>query len=403
MSKVETVNSPPQGKSHPPRLGSKESKIVQHLRTFIGESGLEAKADLPSLRELADDFKCSVTPVLHAMRRLESEGLVTSKPGRGFSIARAGGSTRDDRPCQIHVVASAPATNFAGMEHAGRGLEKGIYEGLCSRPSSEFRFSVLPTRPDLEEFMSILDSVETGRPDVLILGLVENIERKVGNRLQKLFATGIPIVYYKARDVVEGLHSVSGRFDQGQELLTRYLFDQGHQSIVRFRGVKDAYFEEQKTAGFIRAFEAVGKTRAEAEESTVFVSEQMHFRGMNSVALEPVVGQVAMLLATREPSALMAVTDRHAAAVRRALRILGRGDIEVVGYDGYWADRIGELKNQYDLEGEDLKSPVSVDRHMPEIGARMCEVAFDLVNNPNRLKASETLVEQSLILPESTQ
>jgi DNA-binding GntR family transcriptional regulator len=68
------------------QISSVEEGVYRALRQDIGRLGLLPGERLP-LEELAARFGVSLTPVRHALRRLESEGLVVSRSRRGASVA----------------------------------------------------------------------------------------------------------------------------------------------------------------------------------------------------------------------------------------------------------------------------------------------------------------------------
>jgi DNA-binding GntR family transcriptional regulator len=70
----------------PLEVPSVEDAVYRALRREIGQLDLPPGARL-RLEELAGRFQVSLTPVRHALRRLESEGLVVSLPRRGSSVA----------------------------------------------------------------------------------------------------------------------------------------------------------------------------------------------------------------------------------------------------------------------------------------------------------------------------
>jgi DNA-binding GntR family transcriptional regulator len=70
----------------PLAISSVEDAVYRALRREIGRLDLPPGARL-RLEELAGRFQVSLTPVRHALRRLESEGLVVSLPRRGSSVA----------------------------------------------------------------------------------------------------------------------------------------------------------------------------------------------------------------------------------------------------------------------------------------------------------------------------
>ena len=70
----------------PLEISSVEDGVYRALRLEIGRLEL-APGERLRLEELAGRFGVSLTPVRHALRRLESEGLVVSLPRRGSRVA----------------------------------------------------------------------------------------------------------------------------------------------------------------------------------------------------------------------------------------------------------------------------------------------------------------------------
>jgi GntR family transcriptional repressor for pyruvate dehydrogenase complex len=62
-------------------------EVVEQLHQLIDEGKLKAGDRLPSERELAETFRVSRSSVREAIRTLEREGMVVSRPGRGTFIA----------------------------------------------------------------------------------------------------------------------------------------------------------------------------------------------------------------------------------------------------------------------------------------------------------------------------
>jgi DNA-binding GntR family transcriptional regulator len=72
--------------STPIEISSVEDGVYRALRREIGRLEVAPGERLP-LEALAGRFHVSLTPVRHALRRLESEGLVVSLPRRGSRVA----------------------------------------------------------------------------------------------------------------------------------------------------------------------------------------------------------------------------------------------------------------------------------------------------------------------------
>ena len=69
-----------------PEIASVEDVVYRTLRDDIGHLRLAPDERL-RLEDLAGRFQVSLTPVRHALRRLESEGLVVGLPRRGSRVA----------------------------------------------------------------------------------------------------------------------------------------------------------------------------------------------------------------------------------------------------------------------------------------------------------------------------
>lgn len=74
------------GDAAPLEISSVEDGVYRILRQEIGRLEL-APGHRLRLEELASRLQVSLTPVRHALRRLESEGLVVSLPRRGSRVA----------------------------------------------------------------------------------------------------------------------------------------------------------------------------------------------------------------------------------------------------------------------------------------------------------------------------
>lgn len=72
--------------SSPLEISSVEDGVYRAVRQEIGQLRL-APGERLRLEELADRFQVSLTPVRHALRRLESEGLVVTVRRRGSHVA----------------------------------------------------------------------------------------------------------------------------------------------------------------------------------------------------------------------------------------------------------------------------------------------------------------------------
>ena len=64
-------------------------QIEQQIKDAILRQELKAEEALPSIRGLAKDLQISVITTKRAYEELEKEGLVYSKPGKGFYVSKS--------------------------------------------------------------------------------------------------------------------------------------------------------------------------------------------------------------------------------------------------------------------------------------------------------------------------
>ena len=73
-----------------------QSQIVRQLRANILGGELEAGRSLLSIRGLASEQRVSVITVQRAYERLEREGLIHSRRGKGFFVSEVPGREKKD-------------------------------------------------------------------------------------------------------------------------------------------------------------------------------------------------------------------------------------------------------------------------------------------------------------------
>ena len=126
--------APPSTQIH---VASVEDGVYQALRHEIGRLEL-APGERLRLEELASRFGVSLTPVRHALRRLESEGLVVSLRRRGSRVAPL--SVEELEEIQAlrlgletflarHGAARVTEQALRGMEGARREMERAFRAG----------------------------------------------------------------------------------------------------------------------------------------------------------------------------------------------------------------------------------------------------------------------------------
>jgi DNA-binding GntR family transcriptional regulator len=133
-------------------ISSVEDGVYRALRQDIGRLELLPGERLP-LEELAARFEVSLTPVRHALRRLESEGLVVSRRRRGARVA----------PLSVEELEEIQALRL-GLETflARRGAERCTEEALTrmesARDEIERAFRVADLDAYIRSFWALRDA-----------------------------------------------------------------------------------------------------------------------------------------------------------------------------------------------------------------------------------------------------
>ena len=144
----------------PLQLASVEDGVYRALRQEIGRLEL-APGERLRLEELAGRFDVSLTPVRHALRRLESEGLVVSRPRRGSRVA----------PLDVEELEEIQAIRlgletFLAREGAERCTAEALEEMETARDEMERAFRAGELDAYLRSFWDLRDACYrcAGRP-----------------------------------------------------------------------------------------------------------------------------------------------------------------------------------------------------------------------------------------------
>jgi DNA-binding GntR family transcriptional regulator len=133
-------------------ISSVEEAVYQELRRQIGRLEL-APGERLRLEELAGRFQVSLTPVRHTLRRLESEGLVVSRPRRGSRVA----------PLSVDELEEIQALrlgleSFLAREGARRCTDEALAEMESARVEMERAFRVGDLDAYIRSFWSLRDA-----------------------------------------------------------------------------------------------------------------------------------------------------------------------------------------------------------------------------------------------------
>lgn len=149
--------------STPLEISSVENGVYSALREAIGRLELVPGQRL-RLEELAGRFDVSLTPVRHALRRLESEGLVVSLPRRGSRVAPLSVEELEE----IQAIRLGLET-FLARSGAERCTAEALTEMAAARDRMEEAFRAGDLGAYISSFWSLRDACYrcAGRPRLL--------------------------------------------------------------------------------------------------------------------------------------------------------------------------------------------------------------------------------------------
>ena len=375
---------------------SKQVQIGKYVTDLLRTGDLQPGDSLPALRKLAHEFDTSVTPVIQAMRELEAQGLVEMVHGQGCRVRSV--SNQGDKVISkpvIDVLSIVEKFDSRRRKHTSAGLQLGILQTLGSTPDVKTTLTTIPPR-DSEALENALQEIAKDRSNGIIIGRVGELKESHLARLNQIRSSGCHIVLFASHRAFETFDVVESDFVSGQRALTNHLLKKGHKELLRFRLSEKAYFEQKKQEGFRLALEEAGLPPERAEEWTL---DNVDFTSGEQGIQQRIVQATGLLgieLSRRPISAVMAGNDARVPEIRTALRYLGRTDIEVTGYDGFWKELFDEVAPHFDA---DIMAaiPPSVDTHQVDCGARMAEIIIrrvhgELPDTPERIMVPQTLI-----------
>lgn len=323
---------------------------------------------LPSGRQLASEFRADrrtvaralealreqgvvrqISPRIHVVNELAAEQRGQQLVGQAIAVVCLNGRARAwqrRQPGWVEHIANGAldAINEAGLHslnfHPGRLREEGLGTLIASRPYGVI-FSDFLTEPGENEMLAALH------------------------------AAGIPFVVYGQMPSLSEYDRVSSDHEGGGHLLTRHLMERGRRKLMCFwKGGGAASWFVDRRRGHERALQEAGvSTRPIVTEPDLpgRVTDASAFEA----AVRVVLGYLAdQLVGPNAVDAILTSSDGSVPYVTAACRLLGRTpgeDIDIVGYDHYWADA---RERQY----ESTPPVATVDKQNAKIGRALVEL-----------------------------
>jgi GntR family transcriptional regulator len=112
-----------------------QSQIVRQIRAKILAGDLRVGTALPSIRSLAREQHISVITVQRAYEALEREGLIESRPRKGFFVVLLSDDSKKETARQRLRNSLAPLIQIAFAEGLTIDEIQSIFEGLLAEPA----------------------------------------------------------------------------------------------------------------------------------------------------------------------------------------------------------------------------------------------------------------------------
>jgi|GEM_PF-549237 len=381
-------------------------RAVSFIRRCIEDGRFPGGARLPAEQEMAEELSVSRTTVRSALDRLESEGYLKSRKGRGRVVVRRSGPKNVLMPHTVLFLTSLPAS---AERHRMSGWMEAVELGAIET-STAAGWHALKLQPGKLDDECIRDLLASKPAGMVVTHDVTDNEWGI-SLIARLHGQGMPLVVNGDWPTLAGYDRVVPDHETGAYELTRWLIRRGNRRILRVWSANESdYWVRARTIGHERAMREAGLDplppvwvkgvyRGEMRGRDEFEAKTRLFTGY---LVEWLQGGAAV-------DAIMATTDPDVFCIAAACRRLGRrlvapgdrddrrplasadGDVALVGYDNNWhacPERVYEPALPL----------ASVDKNNHRAGQLMAELLLDrtagrLGPEPQRLLVAPEVVE----------
>lgn len=359
----------------------RKTELARQIREDCRAGRLAAGALLPSVRELALQHGLSKRVVNEELQKLVDEGWLRSVPRVGTFVrdapqrAAVGGHFLHD---SVLVLSPGNGQPPAGQHRTGWLSYVAVGAMRAIEDQGLHAVFLNPSRLCGEVIERLILDAPMG---VLIPETSANVElvRAYGIALSR---GGIPVVFNTGDPELAGHDRVASDAEAGGYALTRWLLARGRRHIrVFWEAGTDTYWSRERRAGYRRAMEEAGlEPLPEVEVPAGTAAPELPPAQVAGTARI-----LARLRASGQPlDGIMAASDGPAVVMNAACRQLGLTpgqDVDITGYDNYWAD--------LELLGLPSARPqATVDRCNEEIGAEMVGLLLTRVQQSTRRGAN---------------
>jgi DNA-binding LacI/PurR family transcriptional regulator len=367
------------------------ARALSMLRQWIRDGRFPGGARLPAEQALAEDLDVSRGTVRGALDKLEREGLLVSRKGRGRVVVRgvsSAGSLMSRAVALLTIVPSDAARyRLSGFMEA---IEVGAVEAV--------------TRAGLHSLTLHPDGLDDSGVRRLLsdkpIGML--VSHAVGESgwgppvITRLLENGLRIVVNGDRPEFAGYDRVISDHDTGAYKLTHWLLARGKRRILRvWTADPDDYWMKARDAGYERACAEAGVKALPPVHVKGLLNEPERNEETFNVQTRQFTGYLVDHLAPgKSVDAIMATTDAEVYPIAAACVLLGRQpneDIDLVGYDCNWSACT-------EREWVTVAPLASVDKLNHRTGERMVELLLDRAAGKLPAEPQRVVIEPELVV-----
>jgi DNA-binding LacI/PurR family transcriptional regulator len=297
------------------------------LRKRLMDGNWAAGVKLPTLREMADEFKVSTNTIRSALRILEKEGCV-------YHVPDVGAFVHPSYPTKtgVRVTVAVAMIDISGAFEMG--IARGV-EHACQERGWELQIYDARTDPQIEanNLTRLANSGSRGGI-VMPIGNNANLEHLV-----KLKLSGYPVVLVDRGIIGLNVDVVESDHEKGAYLATDYLIRHG-QTRLHMVSFPISQVAETSILARVRGFESamVAHGLEPTRQSMIWIDPEISARGVREGHrwLAGFEAAMPVLKAATPPLAIFALNDYTAWGVYEACRQLNLRipqDVSVICFD----------------------------------------------------------------------
>jgi DNA-binding LacI/PurR family transcriptional regulator len=376
---------------------SPRQKVVSYLSQAISSGRLGPGSSIPAERRIAEKLMVSREAVRAALEDMCATGIIGQPAQRRMRrVLRS--------PAQTPAIAPRLMSNTVVLLGIGRvddpsrhpGADAPIHFEIALQLENSGRH-VMAVNPAMltEDGPSSLAALRAAGILVTYAGGESPIGREV---MDACAAVGMPVVAFGDGPCLQAYDRVESDHRHGACELVRLLAQRGRRRILRvWRLQGEHHWLAQRDAGYEQGVNELGLASLSPLRIPAIKSAGNTLRESHDYVNRVIAGYLGEhVLRPDGPDAIMCDTDGHAMQAIAALQLLGKRpniDIDVVGYDNYWA-------STPEAQWVQLAPLATVDKRPAQLAQAMTELLQARLQNPGHESPQLRLIQPELIRPD---